>query len=488
MKVPEDAAAPGEAGGERNAGSGGSAQDTSTPDKFPYLGLGRGLAQKISGVRADPPNSSVLVVACPMCGGDAYLDAAASVLGDAIWCSRGCDPQGIERRWRFADARLPDRCPDHPQTQRTCLRCVSYQQSLDRVVRAIQREKDAELTLDGSSEDAAAYEFTSLTDLLAEPDQEVTYRIDGLLPAGGRVLCAAQFKAGKTTLRNNLVRSLADGVPFLDHFTVAPLQADESVAVIDIEMDRGQVRHWLRDQQIGNTERVQVRTLRGEASSFNIMNPTVRGQWAAHLRMCNAKVLLFDCLRPVLDALALDENHDVGRFLVAFDALVNDAEVEEAVVIHHMGHAGERSRGDSRLRDWPDAEWRLVYEDARTGQAGSAIPRYFSAVGRDVDVPESRLEYDPGTRHLSVSGGSRADARQAATALAIFGVIEQADKPLNSSQIEARMAELGYAQGDVRAALKHACRDGSIRIEKGPKNANLHFVQQPSSSARGSSS
>jgi hypothetical protein len=105
----------------------------------------------------------------------------------------------------------------------------------------------------------------------------------------------------------------------------------------------------------------------------------------------------------VFDALGLDENRDAGRFLVALDALVHEAGICELFAIHHMGHSGERSRGDSRLADWPDATWKVVREDADD----DASPRYFSAYGRDVEVHEGRLEYDQAARRLAYAGGSR---------------------------------------------------------------------------------
>jgi hypothetical protein len=104
----------------------------------------------------------------------------------------------------------------------------------------------------------------------------------------------------------------------------------------------------------------------------------------------------------VLDALGLDEHRDAGRFLVALDSFLAEAKIPEALIVHHMGHSGERSRGDSRLRDWPDVERRLVREDDDPGS-----PRFITAYGRDVDVSESQLAYDPLTRHLTINGGSR---------------------------------------------------------------------------------
>lgn len=40
----------------------------------------------------------------------------------------------------------------------------------------------------------------NLAELLAEPDVDTAYLIEGVAPAGGRALLAAQAKTGKTTL------------------------------------------------------------------------------------------------------------------------------------------------------------------------------------------------------------------------------------------------------------------------------------------------
>ena len=91
----------------------------------------------------------------------------------------------------------------------------------------------------------------------------------------------------------------------------------------------------------------------------------------------------------------------MGAFLVPLDALLAEAGIPDALVVHHMGHTNERSRGDSRLRDWPDVEWRLMRKDDDPASA-----RFFTAYGRDVDVEEQELGYDAATRRLTVVGGS----------------------------------------------------------------------------------
>ena len=77
------------------------------------------------------------------------------------------------------------------------------------------------------------------------------------------------------------------------------------------------------------------------------------------------------------------------RNLAAIDALATQGDVEETMLVHHMGHNGERSRGGSVFRGWPDAEWRLLREEVKPGhQPPPDGPRFFSAEGRDVTLHE----------------------------------------------------------------------------------------------------
>jgi hypothetical protein len=111
-------------------------------------------------------------------------------------------------------------------------------------------------------------------------------------------------------------------------------------------------------------------------------------------------VVILDCLRPVLDALGLSEDKDAGRFLNAgFDPLLREAGRPDGMVIHHMGHHGERARGDSSMLGWGD-QWYMVRKNDDPASA-----RYFKAYGRDINVPESELSYEVNTRHLAITGG-----------------------------------------------------------------------------------
>lgn len=78
-----------------------------------------------------------------------------------------------------------------------------------------------------------------------EPDDDVDWRVEGLLAAGGRMLLAAQAKAGKTTLAANLCHALLTGYPFLGRHRVR--RVDGAVAFLNFEVTDRQARRWLRD-------------------------------------------------------------------------------------------------------------------------------------------------------------------------------------------------------------------------------------------------
>ena len=177
---------------------------------------------------------------------------------------------------------------------------------------------------------------------------------------------------------------------------------------------------------------------------------------------------MLDNLRPILDACGLDENREAGRFLVAFDALLAEAGIRDALVVHHMGHSGERARGDSRLRDWPDATWTLVRKDD-----DPASPRFLSAFGRDVEQSEQRLDFDRLTRRLTIAGGSRRDMKTEAALDAVLEVLGQEPR-LPGRAIKTRLAESDHPRDTIDAALRYGVQTGRLRVEPGARGARLY--------------
>ncbi|WP_026533911.1 AAA family ATPase [Arthrobacter sp. H14] len=292
-------------------------------------------------------------------------------------------------------------------------------------------------------------------------NQEEAWRIEGLWPVNGRVLCSAAYKAGKTTLIGNLLRSLVDGDPFLGRYQ--PLLADaqyvheNGVLLIDTEMTERQLGAWLDDQGIKNQHLIEVLCLRGQLSAFNILDPATRTKWARKIE--GSEVVILDNLRPVLDALGLDENREAGKFLTAWDEFMSEMFATESLIVHHTGHGQERARGDSALLASNDAMWTLIRDDESEEPIS---PRYFKAIGRDVDVPETLLNYDGTTRRLSIGGGNRKDTRTAGKVHAVLDFLKTSP---GTSKTGIKTAIPGDDK-DTAKAIDEALRQGLIRAEK----------------------
>ncbi|MBF6460293.1 AAA family ATPase [Nocardia puris] len=344
-----------------------------------------------------------------------------------------------------------------------------------RVKEAAQRRKAA---LEAG--DVPLPPVTSLADLLAEDDDPVRFRIQDVFPSGGaRIIFAAPEKAGKTTLLNNLTRSLADGDPFLGRFEVHTTA--QRIMRVDNEMSAAMTRRWLRKQGIRKADAVaDVVTLRGKAGLFDLGDDKRRAEWARRMSDQGIDFLIFDCLRPVLDALGLDENRETGKFLGPFDALLEEAGCQDALIAHHMGHQNERARGDSRIVGWSDGNWKVVRDE----ESGPDPLFFFSAKVRDgeEDVREGLLSFDPATCHLTYAGGSRVKAKADA---ALERVVSDVRNVLTDHQAEGgtgmTTTALCAAVKGKKATITEALRDAEERnlivvARGGPGKPTFHRI------------
>jgi hypothetical protein len=261
-----------------------------------------------------------------------------------------------------------------------------------------------------------------------------------------------------------------DGEPFLGVATVRPISG---VVVLDFEMSEGQIESWLRDQRIKNTDQVHLVSLRGAASSFDILNPVRRREWATVLRRLGAEMAVLDCLRPAMDALGLDEHREAGRWLTSFDELLKDAGIPEALVVHHSGHGGDRSRGDSRILDWPDGIWSLVRENRDDLNS----TRFISAKGRDISVDEGQLQFNEDTRHLAYVLKDRKSAGADRAMVDVVREVADAGEAMSKREVIAALRGK-HSKGSVEAALKRASDAirGYLSRLKGPKGSHLHSI------------
>lgn len=112
----------------------------------------------------------------------------------------------------------------------------------------LRANAEAKRRLDEEKRPVTLPAVRSLDRLLAEPDTAARFRIAELAPIDSRIILSAQYKTGKTIIVDNVVRSLADGDPFLGRFAVNTPAS--RIVLIDDELSENLLRHWLRDGRV----------------------------------------------------------------------------------------------------------------------------------------------------------------------------------------------------------------------------------------------
>lgn len=312
----------------------------------------------------------------------------------------------------------------------------------------------------------------TLTEELQRPDEPVRYAVAGLLPEGGNALLTAQYKTGKTTTVNDLIRAFADSEPFLGHFEVTPRQG--RIAVFNYELSEQQYRAWLREVGIVNTDAVSVLHLRGYRLPLTAAK--IEDWVVGWLADRDVRIWIADPLARAAVGVDEDSNTEMGVWLDTLDVIKERAGVSELVLPNHTGRmqqeeGAERGRGATRVDDWADVRWILTRDDEGN--------RFFRATGRDVEVPEQKLTYDPSTRRLRIGGGDRAWVKNRALQEAVLAFV--ATNPgCSAGDIEQGVTGENKRIGSARKAL---VASHEVREEKAPKGFRYYLpgVFSPSS-------
>jgi len=336
---------------------------------------------------------------------------------------------------------------------------LAYENAVRRAATEIRVREDARALI-ASERATAAYApppVLALPELIAQTHAErIHWRWEGLAEIADRLLIEAKAKTGKTTLMGNIVGSLLTGDPLLDHFATAPIGPEAVVVYVDTELGPRRLARWLGEAlPEAQRARVAVWSLAGRAGSLDIRDDGIRARMAAQVAEAladrSAGFLVVDVAAAWVAPLGIDENDNgaVRAFLEALHTFSLDLGTEGLALAHHTGHNGERSRGASAWRDWPD-----VYATLTRSDDADDAHRYLSALGRGVDVPESRLSFDPTTRRLSVAGSVGLTRRSAARERVAAGYLE-----IVADVVRTRP---GLGTRDLRTAVTEALRaDGT---------------------------
>lgn len=307
--------------------------------------------------------------------------------------------------------------------------------------------------------------YESLAADLAAPVPDEQWLWPGLVGARHRVVVAAMFKSGKTTLQVNLMRSYADEAPLFGIIPCLPL--DGKLAFWNLEMDRADWLAYVRPMKVQSTGRVRTAHLRGKPVPF-MSSKEARAQAVRELTGCSVWVI--DTIGKVMDWHGIDanDNHGVGKLTDCIDQVMDEAGVSVLLASAHMPHAArgsrefERAIGAQKLSGWADSLINLLKD---------GHDRYLSATGRQVSLAESRLELG-GDGLLTMAGGSRSDAAGVRIEYTLVTWL-RGNPGANFRAIDQAVQGNQQAKREIIARLFKA---GKIRIESGPYNSSLHWM------------
>jgi hypothetical protein len=343
-----------------------------------------------------------------------------------------------------------------------------FEQAVAREAFTVRVREEARRRVAAEAKPGRPFDAALLADIADDP---VRWRVEGLLARLGRLLVSSQRKLGKTTATLNLCRDLILGGDFLGRFRVNPVTG--LVAFLNFEVARAQIARWAREAGIPGDRLLTVH-LRGRSNPF--ADPDDSARLAELLREYAVEVMIVDPFGRAYTGRSQNDPGEVAAWLSELDRFAEAAGCSELILTAHAGWDGERTRGATALEDWADAIAYLVRdkEDERV--------RYFRAFGRDVEVEEDRLNFDPTTRRLTLAGsGSRTVVRvQRRMQELVDGVIEAVTREpgATTNRLEAllRDAGLGLQRGDAGRAARAAVEAGKIIRVPGPRGSLRHYL------------
>ena len=146
---------------------------------------------------------------------------------------------------------------------------VSVEDTLRLADRDLQRTRQRVPTAAGGEADG--FTLTRLGDLLAEPEERVTWLVPDMMPTGGLVFVAGKPKAGKSTLARALALAVAQGDDFLGRRC-----AGGTVIYLALEERRSEVRRHFRLMGAEHTDPILVHVAKAPVDGLKALLTLIR--------------------------------------------------------------------------------------------------------------------------------------------------------------------------------------------------------------------
>jgi hypothetical protein len=265
--------------------------------------------------------------------------------------------------------------------------------------------------------EAGGFALTRLGDLMAEPQEAVSWLLHGILPAGGLGLLAAKPKTGKSTLARCLALAVANGEPFVGRCTLPG-----PVIYLALEEKRSEVRAHFRAMGATGKEEIYVHAASAPADALLAITVEVEKR--------KPVLVIVD---PALRFVHVKDANDYAQVSAALEPILTLARENGAhvLLVYHLGK-GERAEATDAILGST-----AFFAAVDTALVMKRYARYRTLQSRQrygEDLAEVTLEFDAERRRISL-GTERSTAETVAVEGLILEFLQGADEPKTEPEI-----------------------------------------------------
>jgi AAA domain len=298
---------------------------------------------------------------------------------------------------------------------------------------SLTSEGTAQWPTESPPEPGRGFRFTSLGELMHEPDELVAWLVEGLLPAGGLSLVAAKPKVGKSTLARCLALSVARGEPFLGR-TVA----QGPVIYLALEEKREEVKKHFGDLGARGIEPIVIHCAAAPQDALTALQEEIKRRRPA--------LVIID---PILRMTRLKDANDYAQVSNALEPLMSLARENTAhlLMVYHLVKGERAEASDAILGStafFAAVDSAIILKRLEQHRTVQSRQRY------GTDLPETVLNFDPDRRSVSL-GVERTQAETERVSDAILEFLRTVQEPKTEQEIDEEVEGRNAAK---RSALR----------------------------------
>ena len=306
----------------------------------------------------------------------------------------------------------------------------------------------------------AGPKLASMADVLAIPDEALSFVVSRLLPRAGVSLLVAFAKAGKTTLAAVLALAVAKGVRFLGR-----------------ETERGTVLYLgFEDHPVAFRDRLRALGATADDPIYSMTGYLPHGldslSWLRALVERHRPVLIIaDTMIRLVRLADMNDYAAVSPALEPYFTLARESGAHLMMLHHSRKEAGDFGLdvlGSQALPGGVDT----VLSLKRDPNTGARFIQSENRYGQAFEPTLLRHDADTGRVELGVR---RADERHEEIEESILDFAAAAPEPLLLTDI-ARASEISGRGKDIRAAVKRLARTGRLTMTDGARAGSFRYA------------